>query len=154
MAKVPEPRRLSKIILVSSLALNVLLVGAIIGTAASFRSAPPRGFDLQLGPLSDVLPRKDRGEIGRELRRTLRDEDIGRQDRAAATANLIGMLEAETFDAQGMTEAIREQQGRQDRIRESALAAFVNHIAGLSLEERRKIATNLKERLDNRPPDR
>lgn len=146
-----QPRKLSRILLVASLGLNLLLLGAIIGTASSFRSAPPRGFEFQLGPLGEVLPRKDRAEIGRELRRTLRREDLGREDRAAIAASLIDMLEAETFDADGMTAVIREQQSRQERIRESALSAFVNHIAGMSVAERRVIAANLKERLAKGP---
>lgn len=147
MATSPEPRKLSRILLVVSLGLNVLLVGAIVGTAAKFRNAPPRGVEFQMGPLGQILPRKDRAEIGRALRRTLREDDFGREDRTAMTTALIAMLEAETFDADAMTAIIRDQQVRQDRIRETALEAFVSHIAQMTLPERQAIAATLKDRM-------
>ena len=147
MKSSPEPRKLSRILLIVSLGLNILLIGAIVGTAAKFRSAPPRGFDFQMGPLGQILPRKDRAAIGRDLRRTLREEDFGREDRAAVATAVIDMLEAETFDADAMTALIRTQQVRQDRVRETALDAFVSHISQMSLAERQAIAATLKDRM-------
>ncbi len=103
-----RPRRLWRIVLVASLALNLAVGGIVAGSVVSGRlgKGPPRSFDLGLGPIARALEPQERRAIGRNLRqnRALRDLDLrGRVD------EVIALLRAEPFDPQAL-EALMDQQ--------------------------------------------
>ncbi len=141
----PKPRRIGRIALVASLALNVLLAGAIIGSVASGRAGPARAFDLQVGPLGQVLTKEQRADVGRDLRRAIRDADIDRPNRREVMTNVVNLLQAETFDPAAFELAIRSQYSRLDQVRDVALATFSGYLSELPLADREAIAAALKE---------
>jgi uncharacterized membrane protein len=154
MSAASHRRKLSRILLVGSLAVNLLLVGLIIGALTTGRTGPSRGFEPQLGPLAQVLPKRDRAEIGREIRRGLRRLDRSGLARSAAMAEVLALLEADKFDADAFAETIRDQQVWQDQVRDVALTAFVSHINTLPVERRLQVAQTLRDRLSRDRPGR
>lgn len=145
MTTTPKPRRIGRIALVASLALNVLLAGAIVGSIASGRAGPARTFDLQIGPLGQVLTKEQRAEVGRDLRRAIREAGIGRPDRRAVMAEVVALLEADSFDAAAFDATIRGQYQRLDQIRNVALGTITSYIADLPLADREAIAKGLED---------
>ena len=64
--------------LIISLALNLIVIGAVVGTVLRHGSEGHRdahgdkhGHDMAGGPLTQALSREDRRAIGREMRRAL-----------------------------------------------------------------------------------
>jgi uncharacterized membrane protein len=147
MANGTKPRRMMRILLVGSLAVNVLLIGLMVGAAVSGRGAPPRGFDVQLGPIANILPREDRRKIGRDIRRTLADAVPRGAERGAAVAEIAAILEADPFDAEAFVAQIQSEQVMQDRVRGVALSAVADHVATMPATERAKLAARLREEM-------
>ena len=145
MTTAPKPGRLGRIALVASLALNVLLAGAIIGSVASGRAGSGRGFELQIGPLGQVLTKEQRADVGRDLRRAIRDAGIARPDRQVVISNVITLLEAETFDRSAFEAAIRGQYRRLDQVRDVAVVTFSDFLNEMTVADRRALAVTLAE---------
>jgi len=63
-----QPRKLWRIVLVISLALNLAVVGVVGGfmVRSSGDKGPPRSFDVGLGPIGRALDREDRRAAVRE----------------------------------------------------------------------------------------
>jgi uncharacterized membrane protein len=140
-----KPKRIWRIILVGSLALNLLILGAVGGAYLRGGGAPPRGFDLQLGPLSGALSRQDRREIGNKIRREVGQSGQSRGDRSDAFENLMRAVEAQPFDPETLKRVIEDQQTRQDGIRTAALDVFVLHLQNMPAEDRVAFAIRLRE---------
>ncbi len=141
-----KPRRLGRFVLVASLALNVLLAGVMIGSVVSGRAGPPRSFVPQFGPLGQVLTKEQRAEVGRDLRRAIRNAGLGRPERNDLVRSVVGILEAETFDAAAFTAVMNDQYANLDGLRTIALATISDYFNEMSVEERRMVARNLAER--------
>ena len=142
-----SPQRIWRIVLVVSLAVNLLLIGLIGGTYVRGGGAPPRGFELQLGPLSEALSRDDRRRIGDQIRKDIGASGLSRRERREAFEALVDAVEAQPFDPERLTTLIAAQQGRTDNVRAAALGAFVNYLTDLSAQERKALAESLRERV-------
>lgn len=147
----PTSGRLGRIVLVVSLALNLLLAGLIGGAVVSGRGGPQPGIQADLGRMAEFLPRQDRMTIGREIRRDLRAAGVSRRDLARSIDDIAAVLEADPFDADAFAAIIRAQQGWQDQVRVIALDAVIRHLASLPVEERRAVAENLRNRPRQKP---
>ena len=147
-----RPSRLWRTVLVLSLALNLAVVGLVVGSLASGRmgNGPPRSFDLGLGPVSRALAPQERREIGRSLRqdRPLRDFDLrGRVD------SMVTALKAEPFDASALRALMDEQAAGMANIQAKAQAATIDQIIAMTPERRRAFADQLTEEVSRaRPP--
>ena len=147
-----KPKRLWRVVLVVSLALNLAVVGIIAGSIVSgrFGDGPPRSFDLGLGPMSRALEPKERRDIGRNLRenRVLRDYDLrGRID------GIVAALQAEPFDEAALRALLAEQASRVANVQVKAQDAFVAVVADMTPERRAIFAETLREELSKvRPP--
>ena len=140
------PSRLWRIVLVLSLALNLAVVGIVVGSAASGRwgDGPPRSFDLGLGPLSRALAPQERRAIGRRLRedRSLRDFDLrGRLNSVVAT------LQAEPFDPDALRRSLSEQNQRIASVQATAQEVILEQIIAMTPERRRAFADQLLEEM-------
>ena len=140
-----KPRKAWQIVLVVSLALNLLFVGLVGGAFLRGGGAPPRGFDLQLGPLSDALSRTDRRKISDQIRRDIGRSGLSRNERRAAFEALVSAVEAQPFDPELLTRLIEDQQSRTTNLRTTALSAFVGHLTEMTAQERQTFAQNLRE---------
>ena len=136
--------------LVASLALNLALVGFLVGT----ESGPPpwhRGaFEPVAGlpRLMGFLPKERRQELmeqhpRRRLRESLRD--MRRAQRAMDAA-----LAEEPFDAEALSTALARYRRHFADSQASSHAAFVAIAAQLTPQERRRFVESLRRRGDGR----
>ena len=148
-----KPKRLWRIVLVISLALNLCVVGLIGGALVSGRlgDGPPRSFDLGLGPMSRALAPEERRDIGRSLRqdRVLRNVDLrGRVDRIVAT------LKQDPFDEAALRMLLDEQAARLSEVQGKAQDAFITVLSEMTPERRAIFADQLREELAKDRPNR
>ncbi|SHI64114.1 periplasmic heavy metal sensor [Wenxinia saemankumensis] len=147
MTDTPPPRRrlrLSRVVLVLSLALNLLVAGLILG--AVLRGNPPGGrpgVELAVGPLLDALPPERRDGIRARLRG---DDDLRRFDRGArreAMRAFAGALTAEPFDPDAVEALLAAQGARLRGLQDAAQDAFLAELAQMGPEERAAYARRL-----------
>ena len=149
MADTPEnpgqpPRRWTKWLLIASLALNLLVLGLVVGHALHDDDDGKRGRPPHVDPLRLVissLPKPERMAVidaGRQVRQETRAEFRRlRQD-------LIAALEAETYDADAVAAIFSAQA---DIIRGATNAAFAplaEHLGALPADERKALAEKLR----------
>lgn len=147
MAGKPRRGRGWKILLVLSLALNLLFIGLIGGAMARFggpfahdRGQTARGASLGAAVFR-ALPRDDRRAMFRKV--------AGARDRDAAGADeLLTTLRADALD-RGALAAFADGQGERRRAHGVAIAeAWVENVAAMSVEERRAYADRIEEILN------
>jgi uncharacterized membrane protein len=139
-----DGKRRLKYALIASLALNLLIVGAVAGTMYGFRKHHPRfaerGEDFGMMGLTRVLPderRKEMRKLLREDRASLRPlmEEVRTARREAAVK-----LGAEPFDRAALEAAIANVAEKERTVRNAAVTAFLGHAEKLTPEERTKLA--------------
>lgn len=150
--EIPARRRRSvKLLLIVSLALNLLVVGVLVG--GLIRQDPP-GAHRSAGGSSGIgsaailaLPHETRQALREELSR---DDTSDRQaDRLAALPALLDELRSEDYDAQTFAEDLRDiRRARNERLAEVELA-LARRIASMSAAERAAYADQLEEMLRN-----
>lgn len=141
-----KPNRMWRIALVLSLALNLAVVGIVVGSYASGRvgDGPPRSFDLGLGPVSRALLPEERREIGRNLRqnRVMRDVDL-----RARVDGMSAVLRAEPFDPEALRVLMDDQAAQISNVQAKAQDAFLAQIAAMTPERRRMFADQLLQEM-------
>jgi uncharacterized membrane protein len=149
----PGSRRL-KYALIVSLALNLLIIGAVAGTMYGFKRHPPRfgqgaREDFGLMGLTHKLPEDRRKELRKQLRqeriafRPLIDE-IG-----AARRDAADKLAAEPFDKAALEAAIANVGEKERALRQSAVGIFLGHAERLTPDERRTLAEWWRKRSEH-----
>lgn len=144
-----------KITLAASLAVNLLIVGAILGTVAARDGFGDRRtgnrFDgtRELGPLPFVaaLEPKDRRALGRAL---LQQAEPLRQNREMLRSRfeaLLGALRADEFDRATVSGLIAEQRGLAVNRQEIGERILLDHLEGLSRADRLAYAERLDKSL-------
>lgn len=137
-----------KILLIGSLLVNFLVLGAVVGML--LRGAPssgPRQVDLSFGPFTRALTDEDRRQVGADLRQRLRedghDRRLSRTRRAADHAALIALLQEEPFRPAAFAEQLGVERARMRAFADSAEAALVARVAAMSPAERQAFAGRL-----------
>lgn len=158
MADLPDPtpkRRFPwmRIVLVVSLALNLLVVGLVAGSMlGKDRRDGPQGLrSIGLGPFAMALPEKDRREIRAALRRDAAPFAENRRAIRREIEALVEILEGETLDEADLRAAVDRQR---DRVAERlALGSdvFVAQIVRMTAEERASYAAGLDHMLSRGP---
>lgn len=140
------PSRLWRVVLVLSLALNLAVVGMVVGASVSgrFGDRPPRSFDFGLGPVARALEPRERRQIGLAMRRdgALRDMDL-----RGNAAEMIAALRAAPFDAGALQDLMAVQAERVTLLQRNAQAALLDQISAMSPERRAAFADRLQEEL-------
>lgn len=143
-------RRL-KVALIASLALNLLIVGAVAGTMWGMKKHHPRapsvrGEDFGLMSITRDLPPERR----KELRKQLRDDRASLrpliEEIRAARREAADRLAAEPFDRAALESAIAAVAEKQRALRQAAVTAFVGHAERLTPEERRLLAERWRKK--------
>lgn len=157
VSPLPQPatgsRRL-KYALIASLALNLLIIGAVAGTMYGFRKHPPRfgqgaREDFGLMGLTHKLPEDRRKELRKQLRqertafRPLIDE-IG-----AARRDAADKLAAEPFDKAALEAALANVGEKERALRQSAVGVFLGHSEQLTADERRTLSEWWRKRSEH-----
>lgn len=147
MAATPKRGRGWKILLVLSLALNLLFIGLIGGAMARFggpfahdRGQTARGASLGAAVFR-ALPRDERRAMFRKV--------AGERERDATGADeLLTTLRADSLDREALA-AFAEDQGERRRAHGEAIAeAWVEKVAVMSVEDRRAYADRIEEILN------
>jgi len=148
----PRSPRWMRVLLVLSLALNLLIVGVVAGAVASGKTGGPRAGDVSFGPYSAALSREDQ----RMLRRAIR-QDGKRTDWAEARANFqtfLSVLRTEPLD-EGEMRRLFQEQGEMARARQDiGKTALLERIVEMSPQDRAAFADRLEEVLRRGPRDR
>jgi uncharacterized membrane protein len=138
------------VLLVASLALNMLIGGAVAA-----RYLFPERVDRMSGlNFAQLLPRRFFGDLSRERRRELVDilkthrDGIrgGREAMRAATLKIADALEAEPYDAMAAEAAIKGFSDTGSGIVADGAKAALDVLARLTPEERKLLAQRLRER--------
>ncbi len=140
--------RVMRIVLVTSLALNLAVAGLVVGSFASGRvgDGPPRSFDLGIGPMARALAPEDRREIGARLReaRPMRDYNPRQQ-----VSLMIATLRVEPFEPESLRRLVEEQARHSGQFQTLAQEVVINHIAAMPAEARAAFADRFEAELAN-----
>ncbi len=144
----PRDGRLMRILLVTSLAFNLLLVGLAVGWMLRHAGdASPSRLDMAGGPLTRALSPEDRREIGRQMRRAWREADGDRADLRESYDALVADLRAVPFDAARVSTRMQQHRERFALRFEMGQDVLVAHLANMSDAERRAYADRLEDRI-------
>jgi uncharacterized membrane protein len=143
----PRPRRGWRWLLIASLALNVLFIGAVVGGAIRHWRSPPGttpGGELSL--LWQALP----GEARQALRGGIDDDRRGgregRERMRGDLRDLRALLVAEPFDRAALEARLTQARDRQTERADRALARMLDRIEALPAAERARMADRLERR--------
>lgn len=138
--------RWTRILLVLSLGLNVLIIG--LGVGAALRDGPGRGGrDFGLGPLSEALSMEDRKDLRDAF---LERHPDARADRRAMRADfeaLIVVLRADPFDPAALESAIATIAERNADLLETGRDLVVEHLKSMDTAGRAAFADRLEKGL-------
>ena len=148
-----RPRRLWRVVLVLSLALNLAVTGVVGGAIFSGRvgEGAPRSFDLGVSPLARALSPAERRDVGRSLRRDRVMRDI---DLRGGAAGIVNTVRATPFDADALRAVLQEQAAQIATVQTKAQDAFVEAIANMTPDRRDAFADRLAEELSKERPRR
>jgi len=129
-------------ILIVSLVLNLILIGAIAGAGLSHRSMPDRraGNDAGLGLLFDALPPRDRRDLRQAMFAEFRERGDARQAVVTDTRALLAALRAETFEREVAVAVLQRQRGRAEAMLQTGTDAYLERLDGMTPRERRAYA--------------
>lgn len=148
-----RPRRIWRIVLVVSLALNLAVAGLVVGSVVSGRAGdgPPRSFNLGLGPITRALEIQERRTIGRELRQ---DRNLNDIDFRAHAERMVAILREEPFDPAALRALMDQRAANTQDIQARAQGAFIDVIVDMSPERRRAFTERVAEELSRDKPRR
>lgn len=107
-------KRWVQVLLVVSLAFNLLIVGIVGGAMmnwSKWRSHHPPRLDMAGGPLTRALTREDRRAIGRQMRKAYREGDAPAVNMRAELDALVSELKADPFDPSAVKDRLERHRG-------------------------------------------
>ncbi len=145
----------SRLLLVVSLSLNVLIVMALVG--AHFapderRAGPPRVKDLGASALFAAIPADEQAGFRASLREKIKTGK--RPDRRALRQlndTLLVALRAEPFDTVAVAKALEATEAARRQQLLIGQEAFVAYLAKMTPEQRQKMADTLEEQFRKGP---
>jgi uncharacterized membrane protein len=135
-----------KYALIASLALNLLIVGAVAGTMFyGFKHPAPRfgqgaREDFGLYGLTHRLPEDRRKELRKQLRQDRKDFRPLVDEIATARREAADKLAAEPFDKAALEAAIANVASKEQALRQAAVNVFLGHAERLTPDERKTLA--------------
>ena len=137
----------TKILLVVSLALNVLIVTAVGSAIYKNNSSDgPGGVrgNGQIEMMLRALPEEERRELRRSFMQSVRGKDARSEMQERRKAVMDALL-ADPFDADALTAALEEQRNFRTGLAADSEALWVDVFSNLSEAERAEFRLNLKE---------
>jgi uncharacterized membrane protein len=148
-----KTKRWIKVLLVISLALNLMIAGVVLGTVVSSdkrRDGPPDRREANFGPMTRALAPEDRRKLGREIRRATKDLlSTARPD----WQNVLTALRSDTFDPEELRRVFASQRDMNAARMSVAQDVLIQHILELSDPDRLEFADRLETALE-KPPHR
>lgn len=145
--EVKRPRRWVSVLLVVSLALNLLVAGVVLGTVLRFHGGPGAAPPKFAPALFRALPEKDR----KALRADLEDEHRrGARNRSEYFEEMGDALRTVPFDAQAVRQLL-DRQVRSNAETQSALQQkWLDRVAAMTDAERQAYANRLEKMAKSR----
>lgn len=156
VAEITRAPRWMVVVLVVSLAVNLLVAGMILGALVGRdrgdrieRSSMSR--DLGRTPFVMALDPEDRRALGRALMRDAAPLQANRAELRERFESLLAALRAETFDRAAVAQLIADQRTAATRRQEIGEAALLDFLESMSPEARRDYADRLDRSLRRGP---
>lgn len=140
-----------RVLLIVSLALNLLVVGVLIGGAVMGR--PPAslgGPAVSLGPFSQALPPGHRASLRRDYRKRLDAHGMTPPNRSAALAEFLEVLRTEPFDPEKVEAMFDAQRDQSMRGMQTAQDVFLEQLVEMEPSQRAAFADRLEKGLKSR----
>jgi uncharacterized membrane protein len=143
------PRRWLRWLLVGSLALNLLVVGAVAGLGVAWMRGmgPEAGTRDVAWPYVAALTREDRRAVGRAIRAEMAAQGFTRADRRARYDEAVALLRAEPFDAGAFSELLGHQFAASARLQSAGREALAGRLGAMTADERAAYADRMEEAL-------
>jgi uncharacterized membrane protein len=145
-----------RILLAVSLALNLLVVGVVIGGVLTHDPRPPKpaGASISIGPLSHAFSKEDR----EALRHALEEQGPSMRDLRSAleadTARLVTILRTEPWDAQAASAVLADMRGRFEQRGALGERLILERVGAMTAQERLDVAERLEQRRQRREEGR
>ena len=139
----PRMRRGMRIVLILSLAFNLLIVGLAVGLVLS--GGPKWHHDMRMPAHVRALDHADRRAIGQGIRAAYQEGQLRKGAGSAQSRQLADLLEAERFDRAAVA-ALLDEMERSKRSRYTvARDVWLGRVEGMSAAERAAYAERLRE---------
>lgn len=144
-----------RILLVVSLGLNLLIIGAIAGLIIKGGPLPHAGppskiANETIGPFTRSLSPRDRISILREVRRQEEFEGFSRAAHQQAMEEMIALLETTPFDADAFADKFGSMVSGLQTGLDLASGAFVLRLQAMSDEDRIAYAARVRDALEKK----
>lgn len=137
-----------KVLLIGSLSLNLLIVGAVLGAvvtgAGKWRAPNGSGGP---GALTQALADKDQRALKRQMVRAFAGEFDSRRQYRDTMAGFITNLRADVFDADAARASLTQIQNHVKRRFEVGQSLLVERLDEMTAEERMSYAERLEDRM-------
>jgi len=149
-----------KVTLFTSVALNLLIVGAVVGAVLrnDGRHGRPAsvatGVDASVGPFAQALTRDQRKAVGDVLSENGPKLQAGSRAVRAQLAEMMGILRSEDFDPEAFSASVAMAQARLTERQTLAFDAVIDQIGQMTVEERVAFADRLERSFRRKPPRR
>ncbi|WP_299419305.1 periplasmic heavy metal sensor [uncultured Shimia sp.] len=152
----PKPRRLTRALLIGSLALNVLIIGVVGGAVFSLRGGSDKGpvSDRFGSPHIKALTFDDKREVGRAIRSTYRKSNVDHRADHQHYKEALAVLRTSPLDEAVLRNLVMTLDQAGERRRAMARDVFLAKILSMSDAERADYADRLEEVLARGPKDK
>lgn len=152
----PQPRRLTRMLLIGSLALNVLIIGVVGGAAVSIRGAGDKGSvsDKFGSPHIKALTFEDKREVGRAIRSAYRKSNVDHRSDHQHYKEALEILRSSPLDEAALRNLVGTLDQAGERRRAMARDVFLTKILSMSDAERTVYADRLEDVLTRGPKDK
>ncbi|MEO0938575.1 MAG: periplasmic heavy metal sensor [Pseudomonadota bacterium] len=135
-----------RITLAVSLALNLLIVGMVVGVFVRFGGGPPPRAAVDFAvPYVRALAPAQRRAVFRDVRARGEDAPMRRAARARSYATVVEALRAQPFDPAALKALVRAQAEGAAQLQRTAQAAWLGLVAQMSDAERAAYADRVAE---------
>jgi uncharacterized membrane protein len=155
--KTPQTHRCrwGRLVLVTSLALNLAVLGILVGAAAKggWHGGDPRSVrDVGFGPFTQALTENDRKTLRNAFMQNAPDMRRTRQSIRDEMNVLLSALRADPFKAAALSDALRMTTARARDRQELGEQLILDFVAALPAADRLAFADRLEAGLTRRPP--
>jgi len=149
--KPPKPSKRFRILLGLSLALNLLVVGAVVGVIVkgSPSNRGPSGVRETALPYVGAFELEDKRAMRQEMRARLPKRQETRAAMDAGYREFVEVVRSEPFDSTRATKVMEDQFERAGQFQRVGREVSIERISEMSPEKRAAYADRLEYRLDN-----
>ena len=154
----PKPKRKFhwwRVVLVLSLALNLLIFGLVAGAAFRFKDGPPprdlAARDVGYGAFIAAFDHDERRALGKAYRAQMPDRKQMRETLARDRAALLGALRAEPFDPAAFEAVLTKRQSDLMATQGKGQKLLMDQIRSMDTSARQAYADRLEEVLKRGP---